>query len=360
MDSFTSSRMKAKQSPPVSPAEKAAAAETAASEKASEKAGNSTLGFHSIYYINMKNRYDRNDAMALQSWLSGVDLIEYPAVEPDMFKDVGMPPSRVSLKEGEKGAWRAHANIWDEILRKKLPPVLILESDATWDPNLREIMARLNKNFQKLLADLHYKKMHNGGYEKGSKTLEEDPWMSEHWDIISFGQCYEGERYKDVGRWYNDPTVKAGKDYWGKTIGEERVVRRSGGIVCTTAYAVSQTGAAKLLLRTATNLNGPADLIVRDMIWKNQLRAYSVMPPVMGQWTYVENIGMEQRGANSDINGAAGAGKVDADKENEAWGKALESGSVWTVKPEHPDNAFKETALDSAWSRVFQEGENDL
>jgi hypothetical protein len=78
-----------------------------------DQAGNSTLGFHAIYYVNMKARYDREDAMALQAYISGLDIKDYPAVEADMIDPVGMPPTHRpgKLKTGEKGCWRAHANV---------------------------------------------------------------------------------------------------------------------------------------------------------------------------------------------------------------------------------------------------------
>lgn len=76
-------------------------------------AGNSTLGFHKILYINMRARHDREDAMALQTYISGLETTDFPAVEADLIDPVGMPPThRPSiLKVGEKGCWRAHANV---------------------------------------------------------------------------------------------------------------------------------------------------------------------------------------------------------------------------------------------------------
>lgn len=84
-----------------------------AEEVSGNGAGNSTLGFSSIYFVYLPSRYDRLDAMSLQSYLSGVDLTDYPAVGPQMIKDVGMPPTRKSgkLRTSEKGCWRAHANV---------------------------------------------------------------------------------------------------------------------------------------------------------------------------------------------------------------------------------------------------------
>jgi hypothetical protein len=84
-------------------------------------AGNSTLGFSSIYYINMKTRYDRLDAISIQSYLSGVTITEYPAAEQDAIHEKGLPPSKHpgSLSIGQVGCWRAHANV--SISRPRFP-----------------------------------------------------------------------------------------------------------------------------------------------------------------------------------------------------------------------------------------------
>ena len=51
--------------------------------------------------------------MALQAYMSGLEIEDYPAVEADMIDPVGMPPTHRpgKLKTGEKGCWRAHANV---------------------------------------------------------------------------------------------------------------------------------------------------------------------------------------------------------------------------------------------------------
>lgn len=82
-------------------------------ELSKQNAGNATLGFHSIKYINMKARYDREDAMALQAYMSGLEIEDVPAVEADTIDPAGMPPTHRpgKLRTGEKGCWRAHANV---------------------------------------------------------------------------------------------------------------------------------------------------------------------------------------------------------------------------------------------------------
>ncbi|TWU78630.1 hypothetical protein ED733_005256 [Metarhizium rileyi] len=327
----------------------------------SASAGNSTLGFSSIYFVYLPSRYDRLDAMSLQSYLSGVDFTEYPAVGPQMIKDVGMPPTRKSgkLRTSEKGCWRAHANIWSTMLRKKLPPVLIVESDATWDIKIRKIMPNLNTHFRHFLAEIKSTKLHNPAWATQNQSIEafdnDDTWLGSHWDILSLGQCHETEENKDTKLIYNDPLVPLGRDYWGRTLKHERVIRRSGGITCTTAYAVSQTGAAKLLLRTAVNLDKPVDMVMQEMIVSGDLISYSVMPPIMAQWQYAEGIGMEERGANSNINGASMfSGLFTFFTRNKAWQNVEASGSVWTTKSYHEDVAFDEMALQGAWRRIFK------
>lgn len=77
-----------------------------------DAAGNRTLGFSSIQFINMPGRWDRSDAAALQAHVAGIDYVEVAGVASKDIKDMGMPPEHTTwLKPGEKGCWRAHANV---------------------------------------------------------------------------------------------------------------------------------------------------------------------------------------------------------------------------------------------------------
>lgn len=89
-------------------------AEPSAEEKAMmDAAGNSTLGFGAIKFINLRGRYDRLDAATLQAHLSGIDIEEVQGVDAKELSDVGLPPEHLArnLKQGEKGCWRAHADV---------------------------------------------------------------------------------------------------------------------------------------------------------------------------------------------------------------------------------------------------------
>ncbi len=87
-------------------------------ERCDEAAGNSTLGFSSIQYLNLPHRTDRNDAMVLQGYVTGLDLNLFPGVYADDIKENGLPP--MSKKASDKptviACWRAHANVCPSIL----------------------------------------------------------------------------------------------------------------------------------------------------------------------------------------------------------------------------------------------------
>ena len=262
------------------------------------------------------------------------------------------------------------------MVRNKLPPVLILESDAAWDINIRPIMSNMNKHFIQFLRQINSTAVHDpswgakhnrgyvtGGPSKGKKPTDEngdaidfnpeDPWLSEHWDLFSFGQCFEYNQDHEINLVYPDPHMPPGADYWGKTLGNERVIRKSGGITCTTSYAISHTGAAKLLLRSAIDLDNPVDLLIRRLTMSRDLVAYSVMPPVIAQWEYRGDVGMNERGAQSDINGGKHK-DTPPDAKMDGWEKINgDKASVWKTKGHHKDVHFEKMALEVAWEQVL-------
>ncbi|KAM3500091.1 hypothetical protein MY11210_009551 [Beauveria gryllotalpidicola] len=339
-----------------------------AQQRLIDAAGNATLGFGSIQFINLPGRFDRLDAATLQAWLSGIDITETRGVLAAEINDVGMPPEHgPQLKQTEKGCWRAHANIWSQMLRDKTPAVLILESDAAWDVEVRESMRLLNQHFTHLLGTVQSTPIPNRSFlarppstssasprsAAAASPHPDDPWQSTHWDLLSLGQCFDEPAHdKDISGRYPDPHVAPGIDYAGSALGAERVVRLSGGIVCTTAYAVSQTGAAKLLLRSAVNLDNPVDLVMRRLIHAGDLVTYSVIPTVFAQWEYLDHIGMRERGANSDIRSPDSDG---APIDLTGWETVKKTGSVWRKKEGHPSIAFKDMALERAWALILGE-----
>jgi hypothetical protein len=56
-------------------------------------AGNTTLGFQRMVYINLAHRHDYDDAMTLQSLVSNITLTRQPGVYAVDLKDAGLPPA---------------------------------------------------------------------------------------------------------------------------------------------------------------------------------------------------------------------------------------------------------------------------
>ncbi|KAK0613634.1 hypothetical protein B0T14DRAFT_485437 [Immersiella caudata] len=346
-----------------------------------EAAGNSTLGFNKIVFINVKKRYDREDAMAIQAYLAGLDIEDYPAVTPDMIISAGMPPShRINAfkSAGIRGCYRAHANVWSEMVRKRSPPVLIMESDAAWDINLRPIMSDINKQFVKFLHKINSTSLPDPSYAgrfhsssssssssentKPSKPVYDrsDPWLSSHWDLFSFGQCREGHQDHDIKLEWPAVHPPAGKfSYYGTPLNKTRVLRKSGGIICLTAYAVSHQGAAKLLLRHALDLDNPVDVLMQRMVMSRDVVAYSVNPPVVAQWAYRDGIGMAERGSQSDVNIDQNGGYQDTPENAtmNGWKEVQHTGTVWKArKGWYNDGLFENMALAVAWKNIMPQG----
>lgn len=246
------------------------------------------------------------------------------------------------------------------MLREELSSVLILESDVAWDINIRAIMSNFHHHFTLLLLQLNstqlprIKRVPQTESESVSQAFPdpEDPWHSKHWDVLYLGHCSETPLNHEHMLKYQDEHVSAGKSYYGRTLGNERVVRKSGGIACTTGYAITQSGAAKLLLRTATDLDLPVDLVMASMIMEGSLVAYSVQPTIMTQWKYVTGIGMNLRGSNSDV--PKGGDDV-ADEDPQAWELVSRTGNVWMPVEYFVESGVNETTMQQAWKRIFGE-----
>ncbi|TLS29838.1 hypothetical protein PpBr36_01856 [Pyricularia pennisetigena] len=370
-------------------------------------ASNSTLGLHSIQFLNLPHRHDRFDAAAIQSLLSGVDLTNFPAVTYDDLKDQGLPPTSRpgQLKKGEIGCWRAHANVWQYQVQKRIPALLILESDAAWDVNLRQQMGVLNKPFRELLVQdnpdvlrqpattpdqtssgaqqtinetrTHAKDLAAGAADNGLAAKRaaldnhyvdelpvdpEDPWAARTglWDILTIGHCFDTRDTSSTSfRVYDDP--------WGPNNGfmfneigmngpleRQRVVFRAAGMVCTTGYIISLRGAAKLLVRTNFNLDQPVDLIMNDMARAGELVVYSVQQRIVVQWTYRNGLGMNERGAQSDIHNQKADGKWDMS----GWDTAWKTKDVYDYKWSYENSGFENFALQKAWDLTWNDWDN--
>ena len=134
--------------------------------------------------------------------------------------------------------------IWAKMIRENLPPLLIFEGDASWDVNIRKVMPEVNRNFRKLLQNLHStalpnpKWTHDNDYSANSANDVDDTWQSRHWDVFSVGHCVSSDS-EDPNHnvTYYDPYVaEVGET---PSPGGLREIHKSNGIVCTAGYAIT-------------------------------------------------------------------------------------------------------------------------
>lgn len=310
---------------------------------------NSTLGFEKIYYISVPGKDNQEDAIILQSSLTGLQVEKYEGVDKSKLFPAGLPPSsRKNLPPGVIACYRAHANVWREMLKQGLNTVFILEGDAAWDMNVRAMMPEFAVGFEKMLKFMNF-------INKDEKPTKEDPYMSNHWDMISFGSCFFEADGRTNSVRYHDPYVHPGLVYFGDKLKDnERVVRYRARDSCTTAYAVSRRGAQKLLSRHDIDLDGPVDMVMQEMIRDNYLDQYAVFPTMFFQWKYNKNIGEQKK--NTDINNPD-APAVDPKVLKETWSNIHKTYNVWDYSDLYRSTPQKDPVLYHLMDNVMLKGD---
>lgn len=319
-------------------------------EKDDYKIANSTLGFGNIFYINLPDRYAHDDAIVLQSVVTGIEAVQVDGVLKATLNEHGLPPSSGYVHKGAKACYRAHANLWKRIVRDNLDTALILEGDAAWDMNVRGIMAQFSRGLEQLMQKMKF--ITPGGND--TWTID-DPYNFKHWDVIQLGGCFPPSDGKDDSVAYPDPYVLPGLNYYGKPIDNQRVVRWRSKEVCTTGYAVSRRGALKLLTRSNVDMNAPVDLVIRGMVDEKQLDLYAVYPNVFVQWEYEKGLGASDK--NSDLREGEKE-EMTGEEIKKAWDKAHKTLNVWTYSGGYTSSKFKDCALNHLKASFF-DGKSD-
>ncbi|GAB1316338.1 hypothetical protein MFIFM68171_06548 [Madurella fahalii] len=274
------------------------------SSKTSTDILNATLGFQSIFTINLPSRTDRRDAMTLAAALSGLDITWIDGVASTDVPDKVLPGGDTTMKGGNRGSWRAHMNALQRIVEHNVTSALILEDDADWDIRLKAQMQIFAHAARAFTQPRHRR----GGGDPLSSQYRDHPSPSvpithlpslpnpqltpygDAWDVLWLGHCGTSFPSGAPPNSINtapasplrvaipaDPTVPAPQHLKPHPFAladplaelyppHTRVVHLSNGTTCTQAYAVSQRGARKLLYRfgLAERLTKGWDLVLGD------------------------------------------------------------------------------------------------
>lgn len=315
-------------------------------ESVYSSAGNATLGFQSIRYINLPMMFDKADALRMQSTAAGLKTVQFDAVGKDMIQEngKGLPPSSAEkeLKPEEKACLRSHVELWHKMVEENIQTMLILEADAAWDVNIKNIHTRVAQGLNTL-----YNRFNPNSTIQPTR---DDPYNSRTWDLISFGSCHDDERFSDHSIIIKDPDSPLNQSYYGTPLTDQRVIRKAGYLVCTTGYALTLQGAKRLLLRSAIDLNKPIDILIADMIVSGQLDSLAVYPPTIAQWTYVSGIGAENLGSSIQ--------NVEAEKSEHAeeiWKSIHLSQNVWDYKQSFQHASLRNSAFEAFRQSAYPE-----
>ncbi|KUJ14781.1 glycosyltransferase family 25 protein [Mollisia scopiformis] len=299
-----------------------------------EDVSNSTLGFQKIFAVGLPERSDKRDALALISSLTGFKVDWVDGVKGESIPDKALPygVDRVQLWENNLGSWRGHLNAVRNIVEQGITTALIVEDDVDWDVRLMsqlQIIAHGTQALQGLHTPLD------------DQDIILDSPYGNNWDLLWLGHCGEvfpenlpenfskqpGDPISRKFVVHADPTVPPPQHTHGfqnfTAEPHTRWVHVTGGPICTFAYALSLSGARKVLYDLSVDhLVGPFDNALAGLCrWgrdeeRLDMKCLSVTPPV-----FVHHKAKGRVQADSDIQGYGGDGEVRSEgyTENVVW-----------------------------------------
>ncbi|KAF3771411.1 family 25 glycosyltransferase [Cryphonectria parasitica EP155] len=219
------------------------------------RVANDTLGFSEIFVVGLPERSDKRDALVLSAALTGFHVEWVDGVEGETIPDKAVPfgINRYSVTESNLGSWRGHMNAIRRIVEEDLESALIMEDDMDRDVRLRSQLEEIAKGSRMLL---------------NSASSPSSPY-GDGWDILWIGHCGEPfPEYLDENK--NKPGDRPGIQYMKRRYAIEdnitvpppdrttgmidfhahpytRFVHICAAPICSFAYALSQSGAQKVL-----------------------------------------------------------------------------------------------------------------
>lgn len=259
-------------------------ADHALSPKSVQAIHNSTLGFGDIYFLNMPGRTDKLDALRLITSVTNISYTVVPGVDGKDIPHVAWPGFYKESETSRMGLWRAHMNAAASIIDNNLSSGLIMEDDADWDVNLK------NQLTQFALGSRHI--------INASTSSEPLSPYGDGWDMLWLGHCGQGAPPTPLVRFFivNDTTIPPAGRRWSLWNPEEsltydllnnhtaRVIYRPKDGVCAYAYALSYSGAQKMLYHLSYSHFdgafdfGQADLCKRGLNGEINFSCVSVYP----------------------------------------------------------------------------------
>jgi len=184
----------------------------------------------------------------------------------------------------ELGCWRAHANIWIDIIQSGISSALILEDDIDFTVGIRDVLAGVSEHLQRLT---------------GAENGEAYGLVGEEtWDVLHLGHCWNErppeKTYPVASKIYEawEDEYAPVKEQYAQLLPEAksqriRVLQPTYVVVCTQAYVVSLAGARRLLYHIGGpggTLYEPIDLVMMNLFRSGKIKGYTAVPSIFSQW----------------------------------------------------------------------------
>ena len=93
---------------------------------------NETLGVQQVFMLGLPERRDKRDAFAVQAALSKIRYTQVDGVKPSEIAPNSLPFT-MDMDGASVACWRAHMNILESMVERRISSALIFEDDADWD-----------------------------------------------------------------------------------------------------------------------------------------------------------------------------------------------------------------------------------
>ncbi|CAG8674541.1 10116_t:CDS:1 [Dentiscutata erythropus] len=194
-----------------------------------------TLGFDHIYIVHLDYRTDRRERLDEIASYHGLDFDYFSAITKDD-EQILRKYGSADMNPSQKACYLSHYSIYELIIDKGFNSVLILEDDVDFELDITATVADIHRD------------------------------LPASWEMLYVGHCFEGV---------------------GEQVGNSFSVHKlykSVAPMCTHAYAISYSGAIKLIeLLDPVTPRGTVDYSLKVVIGEGKISSYSVHPQLIVQ-----------------------------------------------------------------------------
>ncbi|CAG8762017.1 13068_t:CDS:2 [Cetraspora pellucida] len=203
------------------------------------KETNNTLGFNKIYFINYQDEPGYQNITEKLTKMSDKLCLVFTNFDSISSSKINQ---KNKLKESQKVSYLSHYKVYESIINNEYGSALILEGDMDIELRITSIM-----------VDIH-------------RILPTD------WDIIYLGYC-------------NTSESTSGEPLPGNNNNQfDYKLFKSDKPHCTFAYAVSYSGALKLVEKLGNSITSPLkplDIELVNIIQSGKINSYTLVPPII-------------------------------------------------------------------------------